>query len=278
VRDGQGDPYRLAADAAAELADLLSCPRHDVAVVLGSGWSAAADALGAPAAEVPFTDVRGFHRPAAIGHPGLIRSYAVGGLRVLCFLGRTHLYEGLGVHAVAHAVRTAASAGCRAAVLTNANGGLRPDWPPGTGVVIRDHLNLAAVSPLVGARFVDLTDCWSPRLGRLAETADPSLVQGVYAFLPGPHYQTPAEALMVRASGADVLGMSTVLEAIAARELGLELLGLSVVTSVEIGGTPTDPAAVVATAEAAATGLGAVIRSVVEHLPANLRSEARSAP
>jgi purine-nucleoside phosphorylase len=100
----------------------------------------------------------------------------------------------------------------------------------------------------------------------------------VYAFLPGPHYQTPAEARMVRASGADVLGMSTVLEAIAAREFGMELLGLSVVTSVETGAAPPDPDAVVAAAEAAATGLGAVIRSVVEHLPAPRRSEARSAP
>ncbi|HKD96311.1 MAG TPA: purine-nucleoside phosphorylase [Micromonosporaceae bacterium] len=268
--DGHEDPYLVAAEAAAELRDRLGCPRHDVAVVLGSGWSAAADAFGEPSAEVPFARVRGFLRPVAVGHPGVIRSYQVGALRVLCFLGRTHLYEGRGVHAVAHAVRTAASSGCRVAVLTNANGGLRPDWPPGTGMVIRDHLNLAATSPLVGARFVDLTDCWSPRLRQLAHQADPSLVDGVYAFLPGPHYQTPAEALMVRASGADVLGMSTVLEAIAARELGVELLGLSVVTSVEIGGTPTDPDEVVATAAAAATRLGTVIRSVVEHLPATV--------
>src|SRR5262249_61298164 len=140
------------------------------AVVLGAGGAGGAGAPGERGAEVPFAGVRGSHRPAAIGHPGLIRSYAVGDLRVLCFLGRTHVYEGHGLHAVAHAVRTAASCGCRVAVLTNANGALRPDWPPGTGVVIRDHINLAGVSPLVGPRFVDLTDCWSPRLRRFAVT------------------------------------------------------------------------------------------------------------
>jgi purine-nucleoside phosphorylase len=258
-------PYALAADAAAALAEATGSAGHDAVVVLGSGWGAATEALGAPVAELPMAELPGFHAPTAEGHAGVVGSYRLGDSRVLCFMGRTHLYEGLGVDAVAHAVRTAAAAGCRTAVLTNANGSLRGDWGPGTGVVIRDHLNLAAASPLRGPRFVDLTGCWSPRLRRLALTADPGLVEGVYAFLPGPHYETRAEALMLRTLGADVLGMSTVLEAIAAREAGLDVLGLSVVTAVEIDGGVIDPAEVVAVAEASATRLGKVIRTVLEH-------------
>lgn len=259
------DPYDLAADAAAALAEAMACRRHDAVVVLGSGWGGAADAFGVPEAELSMVDLPGFHAPVAEGHRGLVRSYALDGVRVLCFLGRTHLYEGLGVDAVAHAVRTAAASGCRTAVLTNANGTLRAEWGLGTGVVIRDHLNLSGVSPLRGPRFVDLSGCWSQRLRRLAVGADPTLEEGVYAFLPGPQYETPAEALMLRTLGADILGMSTVIEAIAAREAGLELLGLSVVTAVEIGGSgPIDPAEVVAVAEASAGRLGAVIRTVLK--------------
>ncbi|NJC68541.1 purine-nucleoside phosphorylase [Planosporangium thailandense] len=261
---GSRDPYELAVEAAAALAEATSCPRHDAVVVLGSGWAPAADAFGSPAAELPVAELPGFHPPVADGHLGLVRSYPLGDARVLCFLGRTHLYEGLGVDPVAHAVRTAASSGCRTAVLTNANGSLRPEWGLGTGVVIRDHLSLSGVSPLRGPRFVDLSDCWSPRLRGLALAADPDLVEGVYAFLPGPHYETPAEARMLRTLGADVVGMSTVIEAIAAREAGLELLGLSVVTAIELDSEPTDPTEVVAVAAASATKLGAVIRTVLE--------------
>jgi purine-nucleoside phosphorylase len=269
------DPYRLAADAATALAEATACPRHDAVVVLGSGWSGAADAFGVGVAELPVADLPGFYAPVADGHLGLVRSYALGGARLLCFLGRTHLYEGLGVDAVAHAVRTAASSGCRTAVLTNANGSLRPAWGLGTGVVIADHLNLSGASPLRGPRFVDLSGCWSARLRQLALEADPTLVEGVYAFLPGPHYETPAEARMLRTLGADVLGMSTVIEAIAAREAGLELLGMSVVTAVEIDGGPTDPAEVVAVAEACAARLGAVIRTVLHQAVVTRHSEAR---
>jgi purine-nucleoside phosphorylase len=268
------DPYQLAADAATVIASATACRHHDAVVVLGSGWSGAADAFGVPMAELPMVDLPGFHAPVADGHLGLVRSYALGDARLLCFLGRTHLYEGLGVDAVAHAVRTAAASGCRTAVLTNANGTLRPEWGLGTGVVISDHLNLSGTSPLRGPRFLDLSRCWSPRLRHLALEADPTLVEGVYAFLPGPHYETPAEARMLRTLGADILGMSTVVEAIAAGEAGLELLGLSVVTAVEIDGGPIDPAEVVAVAEASAARLGAVIRTVLERAVVTRHSEA----
>jgi purine-nucleoside phosphorylase len=272
---GPRDPYELAAEAARALVEATASGRHDAVVVLGSGWGRAADAFGVPAAELRVADLPGFHAPVAVGHLGLVRSYPLGDLRVLCFLGRTHLYEGLGVDAVAHAVRTAAASGCRTAVLTNANGSLRPEWGLGTGVVIGDHLNLSGVSPLRGPRFVDLSRCWSPRLRQFALDADPTLVEGVYAFLAGPHYETPAEARMLRTLGADILGMSTVPEAIAAREADLELLGLSVVTAIEIGGEPTDPADVVAVAEASAGKLGAIIRTVLEQAAATRPSEVR---
>jgi purine-nucleoside phosphorylase len=163
-------------------------------------------------------------------------------------------------------VRTAAAAGARVALLTNASGSLRPDWAPGTGVVLTDHLDLAAASPLVGPRFVDLTDAYAPRLRAAALAADPALQQGVYAMLRGPHYQTVAEARMLRTLGADLVGMSAVPEVIAARAAGLEVLGLSVVASVEAlepGAPGVDADEVVRVAARAASGLGAVLSAVL---------------
>ena len=196
-----------AQDAARALATATGVERHDVAVVLGSGWVPAADALGTPDTELPVTDLPGFAAPTAAGHAGTVRSLTVGGRRVLVLLGRTHLYEGRGVDAVAHGVRVAAAAGCSTAVLTNAAGGLREGMRVGQPVLISDHLNLTARSPLVGARFVDLTDLYSARLRGLAQEVDPTLEDGVYAALPGPHYETPAEVRMLRTLGADLVGM-----------------------------------------------------------------------
>jgi purine-nucleoside phosphorylase len=198
--------------------------------------------------------------------------------RLLIFLGRTHLFEGHGVAQVAHAVRVATAAGCHTVILTNANGSLRADWAPGTGVVISDHLNLTGTSPLIGANFVDLTDLYASDLRQLAREIDPTLVEGVYAMLPGPHYETQAEARMLRAVGADVLGMSTVLEAIAARAAGMRVLGLSVVTAVEIGGPPLDPDEVVRIATTAATRLGGTIARVVSRIGSDGRAIMDPAP
>lgn len=256
------DPYALAGLAAARIADLTGTAAHDALVVLGSGWGPAADALGEPVAAFAMTDVPGFLAPAAEGHAGEIRSCRVGGLRVLVLLGRTHLYEGHGLDPVVHGVRTAAAAGVRLAVLTNANGSLRDDWELGRPVMVADHLTTTAISPLVGARFTDLTEAWSPRLRSLARELDPSLAEGVYAWLRGPHYETWAEAEWLRRVGADLLGMSTVPEAIAARELGIELLGLSTVTAVEGpagSATGIDPSEVVAVAERTATRIGPLL-------------------
>ena len=253
----------LAAEAAAAVADRSGVPRHAAAVVLGSGWSVAADHLGRLVAEVRTSDLPGFVPTAAPGHPGLLRSYDLDGLPLLAFLGRTHLFEGHGPGAVAHAVRTAAAAGARVAVLTNASGSLRSDWAPGTGVLIADHVNLSGVSPLVGAHFVDLTDCWSPRLRSLARAENPSLAEGTYAMMSGPSVQTGAETRMLRVMGADLVGMSTVLEAIAARGVGLEVLGISATTTVEGSGEALDPDAVVAVGEATARRLAPVIANVL---------------
>ena len=258
-----GDPYALARTAADRLAELTGRPRHEALVVLGSGWGPLVETWGEPDAAFAVQELPGFLAPVADGHLGQVRSYDVGGVRTLVVLGRTHLYEGHGPRPVVHAVRTAAAAGASLAVLTNANGSLRADWELGRPVLISDHLNLAATSPLEGPRFVDLTDAWSRRLRDLARRLDPSLAEGVYAMLPGPHYETWAEAEWLRRIGADVLGMSTVLEAIAARECGLELLGLSTVTAIEGTESGIDPDEVIRIAEVTAQRLGPLVADVV---------------
>jgi purine-nucleoside phosphorylase len=261
-------PYALAGDAAAALAERTGVDKHDVALVMGSGWLPAAEMLGAPTAEVVAADLPGFSAPAVEGHSGTIRSVPAGAVRALVFLGRTHYYEGRGVEAVVHAVRTAAAAGCRAVVLTNGCGGLRPEWAPGTPVLIRDHINLTARSPIVGATFVDLTDVYSPRLRGLCREADPSLDEGVYVQLTGPHYETPAEIEMVRRIGGDLVGMSTTLEAIAAREAGMEVLGLSLVTNAAAGmtGEPLNHEEVLEAGRAAAVRMGELLTNVVPRI------------
>jgi purine-nucleoside phosphorylase len=257
------DPTELAQRAAERLAALTGVPRHDAVVVLGSGWGPAADAFGRPLATFPMTELPGFVAPVAEGHRGTVASYDVEGVATLVLAGRTHLYEGLGLDPVVHGVRTAAAAGCRLVVLTNANGSLRPDWTVGQVVLVRDHLNLTGTSPLTGARFVDLTDCWSARLRAIARDLAPALTEAVYAWLPGPHYETWAEAEWARRIGADVLGMSTVPEAIAARECDVEVVGLSTVTAVEGSETGIDPGEVVAVAEESAARAGPLIAALV---------------
>ncbi len=257
-----------AAEAAAALAEQTGVAQHDVALVMGSGWLPAVDALGETVAEVATTDLPGFAPPAVAGHAGRIRSVRAGERRLLVFLGRTHLYEGLGERAVCHGVRTAAAAGCSTVVLTNGCGGLDERWSPGTAVLISDHVNLTSTSPIEGASFVDLTDLYSPRLRALCREVEPSLDEGVYVQFRGPHYETPAEIAMVRAIGGTLVGMSTTLEAIAAREAGLEVLGLSLVTNLAAGisGEPLDHAEVLEAGRAAATRMGALLGAVVPRL------------
>ncbi len=261
------DQTQVAEEAAALLAQRTGVSAHDIAVVLGSGWHPAADALGTPTVEIPFTALPGFAEPQVADQAGTVRSVLVEGRPVLVLLGRTHGYEGRGLAQVVHGVRTACAAGVRVVVLTNAAGAIAEGLAVGQPVLICDHLNLTATSPLVGPRFVDLTDTYSARLRSMAREIDPSLVEGVYAGVPGPHFETPAEIRMLRVLGADLVGMSTVLEAIAARAGEAEVFGLSLVTNLAAGitGQPLDHLEVLEAGRAAATSMGELLRELVFH-------------
>ncbi len=234
--DPAADPFAVAAKAAAQLAEATGVERHDLALTLGSGWAKAADLIGETTATVPATDILGFGEPAVAGHVGTLRSVLLpNGKRALVIGARTHYYEGHGVRRVVHSVRTAAAAGASTMILTNGAGGIKEHWTPGTPVLISDHINLTATSPLEGATFVDLTDLYSARLRDVARGIDASLDEGVYCQFRGPNYETPAEVQMAKAIGGHLVGMSTALEAIAARQAGMELLGMSLVTNLAAG-------------------------------------------
>lgn len=269
-------PYEIAAAAAAEVTRWAGGPPHEVAIVLGSGWQGVADGLGTAEAERATTDLPGFAAPTVAGHHGQLRSLKMGGHRVLLLIGRTHLYEGRSPAEVVHPVRTAVIAGARVVILTNAAGGLDPAMRPGQAVLIRDHLNLMGASPLGGppppagyrGRFVDLTELYPAWLRALAKQVDPSLAEGVYAALGGPHYETPAEVAMLRKAGADLVGMSTAFEAIAAHHLGASVLGISLVTNLAAGVSPTplDHEEVLAAGAAAAPYLVGLLAGVLSAL------------
>lgn len=262
------DPRRAADSAAARLRERTGAESHDVALVMGSGWVPAAASLGEPEYEFPVTELPGFPPPSVAGHAGSLCSYRIGGKRALVFLGRTHYYEGRGVAAVVHGVRTAVAAGCKTVVLTNGCGGLREGMRPGQPVLISDHINMTATSPIVGANFVDLTDLYSPRLRALCQEIDPSLEEGVYVQCTGPHYETPAEINMFRTIGGDLVGMSTVLEAIAAREAGAEVLGISLVTNLAAGiaGEPLNHEEVLQAGRDSAARMGALLAQVLDRV------------
>ncbi|TDN87851.1 purine-nucleoside phosphorylase [Microbacterium sp. BK668] len=234
--DPAADPFAIAAQAAADIARITGVEHHDVALTLGSGWGKAAELLGETTATFPATEVTGFSAPALAGHVGTLRSVVTPrGTRVLVIGSRTHFYEGHGVRRVVHSVRTAAATGARTMVLTNGAGGIKDGWSPGTPVLISDHINLTAATPLEGATFIDLTDLYSVRLRDLARSIDPSLDEGVYCQFPGPQYETPAEVQMAKVIGGHIVGMSTALEAIAARQAGMEILGFSLITNMAAG-------------------------------------------
>jgi purine-nucleoside phosphorylase len=272
----RSDPYALAEASAARLTE-LSEGAFSAAIVLGSGWSAAADALGTPEREIPLAELGGFPAPSTPGHQGSARVLRTAeGNRILVFLGRVHMYEGHAAGTVVHGVRTAIAAGARTVILTNAAGGIRATYHVGQPVLLSDHLNLTGQSPLSGptppdgypGRHADLTAVYSPRLRELARSLDPTLEEGVYAAVPGPHYETPAEIRMMRAVGADLVGMSTVLEAIAARHLGAEVLAISLVTNPAAGmaAEPLDHADVIAAAATSAARVGGLLAQLLPRL------------
>lgn len=267
LADPATDPFAVADAAAAVIRERTGVESHDVALVLGSGWGQTADLIGETIVEIDNADVPGFGKAAVAGHSGVMRSVAIGdtGRRALVFGTRTHFYEGKGVRSVVHGVRTAAALGCRTIVLTNGCGGLREEWPPGTPVLIRDHINLTAHSAIEGANFVDLTDVYTPRLRDLVREVDADLDEGVYVQFRGPHYETPAEVQMAKVIGGDLVGMSTSLEAIAARQSGLDVLGISLVTNPAAGisKTPLNHEEVLEAGKAAADRCGRLLAAVV---------------
>ncbi|PRY68861.1 purine-nucleoside phosphorylase [Glaciihabitans tibetensis] len=264
--DPAADPFAIAAQAAADIAEKTGVEHHDIALTLGSGWAKAADLIGETTATIPATEVTGFSKPALEGHVGTLRSVLLpNGKRALIIGARTHYYENHGVRRVVHSVRTAAATGAKVMILTNGAGGIRESWTPGTPVLISDHINLTADSPLEGATFIDLTDLYSQRLRDLARTLEPDLDEGVYAQFRGPHYETPAEVQMAKAIGAHIVGMSTALEAIAARQSGMEILGMSLITNLAAGiqKTPLSHEEVMEAGKNAEATLGALLARIV---------------
>ncbi|KUI00162.1 purine-nucleoside phosphorylase [Mycobacterium sp. IS-3022] len=262
------DAQALTAESAAAIGERTGVDRHDVAVVLGSGWAPAVEPLGDPVAVVPVAELPGFTPPAAEGHGGQLLSTRIADHRVLVFVGRIHPYEGHDLRHVVHPVRAACASGVHTVVLTNAAGGLREEFAVGQPVLISDHLNLTGRSPLVGPRFVDMVEAYSPRLRGIAREIDPALADGVYAGLAGPQYETPAEIRMLRTLGADLVGMSTVHETIAAREAGAQVLGVSLVTNLAAGmtGRPLNHEEVLEAGRRSATRMGALLAAVIARL------------
>ena len=229
-------PYELAVQAADAIRERFGVAGLDAAFVLGSGWAAAADDLGELIGSCELAELPGFAAPSVIGHGGALRVVSTGrGRTAAVFTGRTHYYEGRGVDSAVHAVRTATAAGAGIVVLTNGCGGLNRDWGPGTVVLVSDHINLTGANPLVGPRFIDLTEAYSIRLRELARQVDPGLPEAVYVQFHGPSFETPAEVRMAGLLGGQLVGMSTTLETIAAREAGADVLGISLVTNLAAG-------------------------------------------
>ena len=267
--DNAADPFEIAAIAAAEIAERTGVTHHDIALTLGSGWGKAADLIGETTATIPAAEITGFSTPALEGHVGTLRSIRLAdGRNALVIGARTHYYENHGVRRVVHSVRTAAATGATTMILTNGAGGIRETWKPGTPVLISDHINLTADSPLEGATFIDLTDLYSARLRAIAKRVDPTLDEGVYTQFRGPHYETPAEVQMAKAIGGHIVGMSTALEAIAARQAGMEILGLSLITNLAAGiqKTPLSHAEVLEAGRDAEPVISALLARIVREL------------
>ena len=268
------DAADRAASSATELGRRLGVDHHDVLVVLGSGLSQAgellADGEGAHRLDtLPFWPIQ-----TASGHRPLCWSVSLGAQRVLVLGGRSHLYEGLDPAQVVHPIRTGMATGAHTVVLTTAVGGIRPDLGPGSVLVVEDHLNLTGRSPLVGPACIDMVDAYAPHLRALALATPPPAGQilaaepGVYAHVPGPQLETPAEIRALRTLGADVVGMSMALETIAARQAGAEVLGLALVTNTAAtAGTPTAIAEIHEVGARASAAVAGIVRHVVGSLP-----------
>lgn len=232
-------------DAAIEYIKSRTGIRPEVAVVLGSGLGAFASEL-ADAVEIPYSAIPGFPQSTAVGHAGKLIIGRIGKTPTAVMAGRFHLYEGYTAQQAVIGVRVLAKLGAKALIITNAAGGIAESLFEGVLVLISDHINLQGVNPLtgpnddsLGPRFPDMTEAYSARYREIAQNAAGDLGihlrEGVYAALPGPSYETPAEIRYLRTIGADLVGMSTVLEVIAANHMGLKVLGISCVTNLASG-------------------------------------------
>jgi purine-nucleoside phosphorylase len=258
--------HQLAQLSALTIAKMAKVEKHDVAIILGSGWGKAADLLGETKIAISAGDVPGFNLSGVAGHSGTIRSISMpNGKNALVIGARTHYYENRGVQAVVHSVRTAAATGAKVIVLTNGAGGIKESWSPGQPVLISDQINLTATSPVEGPTFVDLTDLYSSRLRQIAKRVDTSLDEGVYVQFRGPQYETPAEVQMAKTMGGHIVGMSAALEAIAAREAGMEILGLSLITNMAAGisSQPLSHQEVIDSGEAAGPMISKLLADIV---------------
>jgi inosine/guanosine/xanthosine phosphorylase family protein len=266
-------PYDLSV-AAADALRPLGADRPDFVVVLGSGLTRALDALDVEN-EVSFRNLPGFGEPGVVGHDGRALVGRLSGTRLLVFAGRLHAYEGHDLATVVHPVRTAARLGAGALILTCAVGGIREDLEAGALALVKDHVNPSGEDPLrgphdprLGEMFPSLVDAYDPDLRRrIAAVADglgTPLTEVVYARVPGPSYETPADIRALRTLGADVVGMSVVPEVIAARQAGLPVAALAVVTNraAGLGGSPPDHEEVVTAGRTEAGRLGAIIDGV----------------
>jgi purine-nucleoside phosphorylase len=267
------DAADRAGRSARELARRIGPDHHDVLVVLGSGLSDAGEILGAGGPSLPLDTLPYFPRYTAVGHRAEGWSVDIAGKRVLVFGGRCHLYEGITSSEAVHPLLTGVAAGCATVILTASVGGVRDDLATGTVMVVEDHLNLTGQSPLSGPEFVDMVDAYSPGLCQLAlATPGPagaivSPRPGVYAQVPGPQFETPAEIRMLRAAGADVVGMSMALETIAARHVGADVLGLALVTNPAAAkAVPSDIGSITGVGAAAAPAVADIVRHVIGSL------------
>ena len=253
-------------------------PAPDVAVILGTGLGALADALEADA-RIPYAEIPGFPVSTVETHAGRLLLGSLAGRRVVLMQGRAHRYEGYTLQQVAFPVRVLQALGARTLVVSNVSGGMHPLWGTGDLVLLADHINLLGDSPLVGPnddalgpRFPDMSAAYDPGLRAIAREVALELKiplrEGVYVAVPGPNLETRAEYRMLRALGADVVGMSTVPEVIVAVHQGMRVLGLSIITDQGLPDAlePTSVEQIIAVARAAEPQLAAVVRGVLEQL------------
>jgi purine-nucleoside phosphorylase len=257
------------------LRDLTGLDKARAAVVLGSGLGTSLVTSLVDGGPIPYSEIDGMPASTVAGHEGSLYFGDIGATPTIVFSGRVHLYEGHDARTVTFWVRAAVEAGCDTIVLTNAAGGINPGLEIGSPCLISDHINLTGTNPLlgpnddaVGPRFVDLTEVYDRELRALAHAIDPLVPEGVYAGLPGPTYETPAEVRMLATMGADLVGMSTVLEAIQARYLGARVLGISIVSNpaAGLGKEPLSHDEVARAGRDAATRLERILRGVISEL------------